>query len=36
VRWTFEGEARWMLWLFLLLPALAVLVALVIPWLRGS
>jgi hypothetical protein len=35
VRWTFEREAKWMLWI-LLLPALFILVAILVPALRRA
>jgi hypothetical protein len=35
VKWTFQREARWMLWI-LLLPALGILVAILVPWLRRA
>ena len=36
MRWTFKREAQWMLWLFLAVPLLGLLYAVVIPWLRGT
>ena len=36
MRWTFKREAQWLLWLFLLLPLVALLTGIVIPWLRGT
>jgi hypothetical protein len=34
--WTFKREAGWMMWLYLGLPAAALLLALVIPWFRRA
>ena len=34
VRWTFEREAVWMMWLFLVPAIVGILLAYVIPWLR--
>jgi len=33
MKWTFKAEAQWLLWLFLLLPLLALLLAYGVPWL---
>jgi hypothetical protein len=33
-RWTFRGEAGWMVWLYILPPAVGILATLLIPWLR--
>ena len=32
--WTFKNEARWMVWLYVLPPVIAIIIALLIPWLR--
>lgn len=34
MKWSFQGEARWMVWLYLLPPLLAMALALLIPWWR--
>lgn len=31
MKWTFQNEARWMLWLFGLVPAILILFSLVLP-----
>ena len=33
-RWTFRKEAGWMLWIYAILPAIAVIMGLLIPWLH--
>jgi hypothetical protein len=34
MKWTFHDEARWMVWLYVLPPLLAIALALLIPLLR--
>ena len=31
MKWTFQGEARWMVWLYVIPPLLAIVLALLIP-----
>ena len=34
MKWTFQGEARWMVWLYVIPPLLAIVLALLIPRLQ--
>lgn len=36
MRWSFKSEGQWMVWLYVAIPLLGLIYAVLIPWLRRA